>query len=69
MSPVNPKEKCCGECIPSVCVINDKEYKIGEKWYSDDYCINYVCLNKNGAVSFHEYLKNKIKKDFSDIYD
>lgn len=59
---MNLKEKCCGECVPFACVVNNKEYKIGEKWQSEDNCVNYVCLNKNGNVSFGKYAFTKMKK-------
>lgn len=41
---------CCGSCIQIACVVEDTLKDIGEKWYSYDHCVTYVCESKNGTV-------------------
>ncbi|XP_044006095.1 hemocytin [Aphidius gifuensis] len=48
--PEEPSKKCCGDCIPVSCVVNDTIKNIGETWKSADYCTDYRCLIENGTL-------------------
>jgi integrin beta 3 len=39
--------KCCGECVKTKCIMDDKLYKIGESWSSADNCTTYECNIKD----------------------
>ena len=63
-------KECCGACQPVACVVNDELYKIGKKWSSPDYCINYICLEANGTVQVQSTLIQcpAIPQDLSDNF-
>jgi len=42
--------KCCGECIKTKCVVDNKLYSIGEEWSSVDNCTQFACNIKDGQT-------------------
>ncbi|CAH0555060.1 unnamed protein product [Brassicogethes aeneus] len=62
----NNENECCGVCKPIGCVANQKIFKIGENWTSDDYCIEYSCKKINESMQIHSLEVNclKLKEDF-----
>lgn len=42
--------KCCGECVKTKCIADNKLYEIGENWYSDDNCTTFVCNIQDGQI-------------------
>jgi hypothetical protein len=46
---------CCGQCEQVACVVDDKLYKPGTEWSSDDGCLTHSCSN-NFTVSIYMYV-------------
>lgn len=43
--------KCCGECIKTKCVVGNKLYEFGEKWWNDnDNCTTFECDISDGQI-------------------
>lgn len=42
--------KCCGECIKTKCVVENKLYEIGAEWTSTDNCTTFACNIKDGQT-------------------
>lgn len=42
--------KCCGECIKTKCVVDNKLYEIGAEWQSADNCTSFLCGIKDGQT-------------------
>ncbi|KAK0088266.1 hypothetical protein PV326_004912 [Microctonus aethiopoides] len=49
--------KCCGDCVAVACIVNGTYKTIGEKWRSNDNCINYECLFNNGTLIVAETIE------------
>lgn len=41
------KSKCCGECVQTSCVFENKLYDANAVWSSPDNCTHYICLKKD----------------------
>ncbi|XP_034481426.1 hemocytin [Drosophila innubila] len=41
------KTKCCGECVQTSCLFEQKLYEINAAWSSPDNCTHYMCLKKD----------------------
>ncbi|KAF5285691.1 hypothetical protein FQR65_LT13076 [Abscondita terminalis] len=63
-------KKCCGYCKPFACVVEDKLYKIGEKWSSSDYCTNYECKEMEGTLQVQSSIVTcqNISKDLEENF-
>ncbi|SPP76371.1 hemocytin [Drosophila guanche] len=44
------KSKCCGKCIQSSCVFEQKLYGVNDQWKSADNCTLYSCLKKDNQL-------------------
>ena len=42
--------KCCGECVKTKCIVDNKLYDIGQSWSSDDNCTKFECDIKDGET-------------------
>lgn len=42
--------KCCGECVKTKCIVDNKLYEIGQAWLSPDNCTKYECNIKDGQT-------------------
>ncbi|KAL7040824.1 hypothetical protein ACKWTF_000531 [Chironomus riparius] len=42
--------KCCGECVKTKCIVENKLYDIGQTWSSDDNCTTFECNIKDGET-------------------
>lgn len=56
------KGQCCGECVKRKCMFNNKLYKIGEMWKSDDNCSFYECSANRIDDDVEEAKINSFKK-------
>lgn len=39
--------KCCGQCVQSSCIFEQKLYDVNAHWKSSDNCTSYICLKKD----------------------
>lgn len=42
--------KCCGECVKTKCIADNKLYEIGDTWTSEDNCTTFECNIKDGQT-------------------
>lgn len=42
--------KCCGECVQTSCIFEDKLYDVDALWSSPDNCTHYMCLKKDKVL-------------------
>ncbi|ALC44456.1 Hml, partial [Drosophila busckii] len=41
------KSKCCGECVQTACIFEEKLYEPNASWSSPDNCTHYLCLQND----------------------
>lgn len=46
----DPLGKCCGECVHTECVFENKLYKPMQQWKSADNCTSYICEKKGNIL-------------------
>lgn len=42
--------KCCGACIKTKCIVDNKLYDVGAEWKSPDNCTTFVCSINDGQT-------------------
>ncbi|XP_055854171.1 hemocytin [Episyrphus balteatus] len=42
--------ECCGSCVQTQCIFDEKLYPVGEQWFSDDNCTTFTCENNDGQL-------------------
>lgn len=50
--------ECCGKCFPLFCNVDEKKFKIGTIWKSDDNCTVNECIDSGNELRVASYKKS-----------
>ncbi|RZC42307.1 hemocytin, partial [Asbolus verrucosus] len=63
-------KQCCGTCKPYACLVEQKVYKDGDTWLSDDHCIHYKCVKSEGTMQVQSDITTcpALPQDYTDNF-